>query len=61
MISEPKNMTAFSTREKMDILAARLGIVPSTLNTTTENKETKCKTMKSVTHNAAGSLVRGRA
>jgi hypothetical protein len=29
-------------------LAARLEIVPSTLNTTTENKETKFKTMISV-------------
>jgi transposase-like protein len=69
-MTEPRKRKAFSIQEKMDILAqvdanketrvalaARLGIAPSTLNTVVKAG----KAPKSVTHNVAGSLVKGRA
>jgi hypothetical protein len=69
-MTEPKKRKAFSVQEKMDILAqmdanketrvamaARLGILSSTLNTIVKAG----KTPKSVTHIVTASLVRGRA
>jgi hypothetical protein len=44
-------------RKHVFTLAARLGIAPSTLNTGVKAG----KTLKSVTHNVADSLVKGRA
>jgi hypothetical protein len=46
-----------ANKETRVSLAARLGIVPSTLNTIVKAG----KTLKSVTHNLARSLVTGKA
>jgi hypothetical protein len=42
----------------MNLMQSKLS---NSFNLISENKATKCKTMKSVIHNAAGSLVSGKA